>query len=187
MNDQERGVHEAPADETKTRRPPVRSPSPSTISTASSGCPLVRNGESTSSGKSFTFSISSIGQQAPGSPKGTANNAQSSFHSSGPKRPAPTSIAAAQLEQQQKSLNQGQGLAGANGSKSKWHNGNKLAQIMHATKQQGGPEYSSNEPRGQWKSPPGNSVPDKPHKAAQEAGKSLGYNLGKQFAYRASR
>ena len=139
----------------------TRSPSPSACSTASSGSPLVRDVGLRSSVKSVAFSISS-------------ESDTQSTSSRSVRRPAATSIAAAQLNQLEKQQQQNLG------AKLKRHsNGNKLAHIMSASKQQ---QYDQN--CRQQQPAIGESHKEINH---SDNGKSLGYNIGKLMAYRANR
>lgn len=129
-----------------------RAPSPSVLSTASSESPLVRNGSSAS-----TSSCSSAPSRVQA-----------------PKRPAPTSIAAAQLQQQLE-------LPGAN--KSSHSAGNKLA---HMAPTAGGQATFDWLPVHQKQATPG-ATNKKKKLESSPSGKSLGYNVAKSLAFRANR
>lgn len=153
--------------------PAARSPSPSTLSTASSGSPLIRGNSSTSSAASNEPAKAS-GERPSGLAAGAAS-----------RRPAPTSIAAAQLCQQQQ-------LAG------KLPQANKLAHMTLAQQaalvaegqqmsyQLGAGGKAQQMPASANK----NSAWDKSKLAAPtgaDSRRGFGYNLGKLIAYKATR
>lgn len=169
-----------------------RSPSPSAISTASSGSPLIRSDSSTSA-------ASLNGGPSHQRKQHSSSNQQQ--QQSGPlKRPAPTSIAAAQLQQQ--------GLHGSqnseNSARSQKHpNGNKLAHMAklqaRSHLEQPAVDYRlkaslpANERSSSSAGQQQQQQRDKPKRksaqigAGEENGKSFGYNLGKTLAFRANR
>lgn len=176
-----------------------RSPSPSAVSTASSGSPLIRSNSSTSS-------ASSMSAGSGGPTRATSLSAQRKYqqHSSnqqqqqpsGPLKrpPAPTSIAAAQLQQQQglnAPVHQHQADSPSSNRLQKYPNGNKLAHMAKFQAKSQQQEKALSSATGQQ------HERDRPKKrksahqcggpAEETNGRSFGYNLGKTLAFRASR
>lgn len=162
------------------------SPAPSLLSTASSGSPLVRAGSSISaSSSSTTASSTSTGSAASSTIRELASRNDPNVLSGGSvssRRPAPTKIAAAQLQCQQQ-LGE---LAN-----------NKLA-INGATANQllkGKSMLMSEDKDKKYRAAKMSSADYKPQKPKAEAfssskhanEKSFGYNLAKSIAFRANR
>lgn len=163
---------------------PARSPSPSGLSTASSGSPLIRSHSSASSASCNSIPVS----VADGAALAGPNSAGRTAHQQA-KRPAPTSIAAAQLQQQQ----QQQHLSAAGGrrsSASKQQNGNKLAHMALSQQAALAGQQQSGRPRQQVDWPAGQTAKKADCAGVKQAAgpsKGLGYSLGKLIAYKASR
>lgn len=168
-----------------------RSPSPSTVSTASSGSPLIRSNSSTSS------LASNATRQAGATRSQDKHLVAAAAAAAATKRPAPTSIAAAQLQQQ---LQQHRPELGSPRAKTKHSSGNKLAHMALVKGQLGGGVGGAGGqgPNGKKPTASGDQqavkcVQDKPKRKLEEAeqgggaNKSFGYKLGKMLAYRAYR
>lgn len=157
-----------------------KSPALSVISTASSASPLIRNN-----------SAASFGDQAKWQRSAASNQQQ--VGASPLRRPAPTSIAAAQLQQQQHQSGQlpDKTLSGRAPTKQQQH-GNKLAQMARlAPVGQRAEQTPEQRPKGSLFGAPNQHqqrAGEKPKKKpSDEQAKSFGYTLGKTLAGRTNR